>query len=204
MTVVVVGGHPDDPETGCGGTMALHADAGDDVVALYLTRGEAGIPGTSRDDAAAIRTAEAEAACRVLRARAVFAGQVDGATEVNAARYREFRGLIAGIAPRTVYAHWPVDTHPDHRAAALLAYDAWLAFGFDLYWYEVLSGEQTQDFAPSTYVDIGAALDRKRQAVFAHASQDPEALWRTHDRMHRVRGREAGSGAAEAFLRHRA
>ena len=36
LKVVVAGGHPDDPETGCGGTMALYSKAGHDVVALYL------------------------------------------------------------------------------------------------------------------------------------------------------------------------
>ena len=33
--LVVVGGHPDDPESGCGGTMARFADLGHEVVALY-------------------------------------------------------------------------------------------------------------------------------------------------------------------------
>ncbi|NUQ20190.1 MAG: PIG-L family deacetylase, partial [Gemmatimonadaceae bacterium] len=56
LKVLVAGGHPDDPESGCGGTMARYADAGHDVVALYLTRGEAGIEGTSHVDAARIRT----------------------------------------------------------------------------------------------------------------------------------------------------
>src|SRR5438309_701098 len=59
LTIVVAGGHPDDPESGCGGTMARYADAGNKVISLYLTRGEAGIPGKSHDEAAAIRTREA-------------------------------------------------------------------------------------------------------------------------------------------------
>ena len=33
---------------------------------LYLTRGEAGIAGKSHDEAARIRTAESEEACRIL------------------------------------------------------------------------------------------------------------------------------------------
>src|SRR5918912_841637 len=70
LKVLVAGGHPDDPESGCGGTIARYADAGHAVVALYLTRGEAGIPGTSHDEAARIRTAEGERACSILRAKA--------------------------------------------------------------------------------------------------------------------------------------
>src|SRR5436305_8863515 len=78
LTVVVAGGHPDDPETGAGGTMARYAALGHQVVSLYLTRGEAGIEGKSHEEAARIRTAEAEEACRILRVRPVFAGPVVG------------------------------------------------------------------------------------------------------------------------------
>ena len=77
--MVVAGAHPDDPESGCGGTMALYADAGHEVVSMYLTRGEAGIPGMSYEEAGRLRTAEAEAACRILGARPVYLAQVDGA-----------------------------------------------------------------------------------------------------------------------------
>ncbi len=47
LKVVCVGGHPDDPESGCGGTLARFSAAGHDVTIIYLTRGEAGIPGKS-------------------------------------------------------------------------------------------------------------------------------------------------------------
>src|SRR6478735_5375468 len=90
LKIVVVGGHPDDPESGCGGTMARLADLGHEVVALYLTRGEAGIAGKSHQEASTIRTAECREACKILKARPFFAGQLDGATEVNPARYDEF------------------------------------------------------------------------------------------------------------------
>jgi hypothetical protein len=47
--VVCVGGHPDDPESGCGGTLAKMANAGWDVTIIYLTSGEAGIAGKSHE-----------------------------------------------------------------------------------------------------------------------------------------------------------
>jgi LmbE family N-acetylglucosaminyl deacetylase len=80
MKIVCVGGHPDDPESGCGGTLARFAAMGHAVTIIYLTRGEAGIPGKSHDDAANIRTQEAVEACEILHTKAVFAGQIDGAT----------------------------------------------------------------------------------------------------------------------------
>jgi len=48
LKIIVAGAHPDDPESGCGGTMALFSAEGHEVIAAYLTRGEAGISGKSR------------------------------------------------------------------------------------------------------------------------------------------------------------
>src|SRR5215813_2108493 len=58
LNVVCVGGHPDDPESGCAGTLARYAELGHRVTVLYLTRGERGIRGKSLDEAAQIRSAE--------------------------------------------------------------------------------------------------------------------------------------------------
>lgn len=204
VKLVIVGGHPDDPESGCGGTMASFAEMGHEVVALYLTRGEAGIAGKSHDEAAAIRTAECVEACKILKARPTFAGQVDGSTEINATRYDEMRKLLKGEEPDIVLAHWPVDTHRDHRAASFLVYDAWLHLDrkFALYYFEVMSGSQTQNFSPTDYVDITATEDRKRATCFAHKSQNPEGFYAHHDMMNRFRGLESGHKYAEAFVRH--
>lgn len=205
LNVVVVGAHPDDPESGCGGTIALYSDLGHNVAIVYLTRGEAGIEGKSHAEAAAIRTAEAEKACEILHAKPVFVGQIDGDTELNPARYTDFRKILEAENPDIVFTHWPVDSHRDHRAASLLAYDAWLAGGrkFDLYYFEVNQGEQTQVFHPTDYVDISHSVSRKRDACFVHASQLPATtFWPQHERMARFRGVECGVETAEAFVRH--
>ena len=205
LKAVVVGGHPDDPESGCGGTMARLADLGHEVVALYLTRGEHGIPGKTNEQAADIRTAEARKACEILKARPAFAGQVDGATEINPARFDAFAEVLLAEKPDLVFTHWPVDTHRDHRAASLLAYDAWLKSGrskFALYYFEVMTGSQTQMFRPTRYVDITSTEGRKRAACFAHVSQKPEGFYEAHDLMNRFRGREQGCKFAEGFVHH--
>jgi N-acetylglucosamine malate deacetylase 1 len=202
--VLVAGGHPDDPESGCGGTIARYADAGNEVVALYLTRGEAGIPGTSHEDAARIRTEEAERAAAILGARTRFFGQVDGDTRVDRAAYAAMGALLEELRPDLVFTHWPVDTHPDHRAMSLLVYDAWLRAGRTaaLYYFEVLSGDQTQLFHPTDYVDITPVAERRRDAVMAHVSQKPAEWYPRHEAMSRFRGLEHGSQHAEAFMRH--
>ena len=204
LRVVVAGGHPDDPESACGGTIARLTDLGHKVTSLYLTRGETGIPGKSKAETAAIRSAEAARACEILKAKPVFAGQVNGSTEVNSARYEEFGKVLLSEQPDIVFTHWPIDTHRDHRVVSLLVYDVWLRERkrFDLYYFEVMSGSQTQVFQPTHYVDITATEGRKRAACMAHASQKPEEFYAHHDAMNRFRGLEYGCRFAEAFVRH--
>ena len=204
LKVIVAGGHPDDPESGCGGTMALYANLGHELVVMYLTRGQAGISGKSHQEAAQIRTAEAREACAILHARPIFVDQIDGATEITNEWYCEIRRVFESEQPDVVFTHWPIDAHRDHRVASLLVYDAWLHMRktFVLYYYEVLSGSQTQQFSPTHYVDITAVESRKRRACFAHHSQAPAHLYAHHEQMHRFRGLECGSRCAEAFVRH--
>ena len=204
MRVVVAGAHPDDPESGCGGTIARLSDAGHEVVILYLTRGERGIQGKTYDEAGRIRTAEAQKACEILKARPVFAGQVNGKVEVNYTRYDEYLKILEGERPDAVFTHWPIDTHEDHRATSLLVYDAWLRMQrkFALYYFEVMTGMQTSQFWPTHYVDITATEARKRASCFVHASQKPEEFYAVHDQMNRCRGMELGVNYAEAFIHH--
>lgn len=204
LKVLVVGGHPDDPESGCGGTIARYVAAGHEVVVLYLTRGEAGIQGKTHDEAARIRTAEAERACAMLGATPRFFGQIDGDSHIDAAAYGAMYDLFMREHPDVVFTHWPVDTHRDHRAASLLAYDAWLRTGKTaaLAYFEVLTGEQTQVFRPTDYVDITAVAQKKHDACFLHASQRPEEWYPMHEEMARFRGLEHRCAQAEAFARH--
>ena len=215
LSVLCVGGHPDDPESGCGGTLARYAALGHAVTILYLTRGERGIEGKSLDEAARIRTAESEAACKILGATAAFFGEIDGDTDVNRARIEAMTSLLARANPDIVFTHWPIDTHPDHQAlrffagqeiplqvASILTIRAWMiGRKARLYFFEVNAGSQTQGFLPNTNVDISQVLEQKKTALFAHVSQDGRGIWSEHHEiMARWRGREAGVAAAEAFV----
>lgn len=200
---LIIGAHPDDPETGCGGTMILLKQAGYEVVSVYMTKGEAGIQGKTHEESAAIRVKEATEASKMLGARPLFMTQIDGNTEINKARYVEMREVIAAEKPDVVFTHWPIDSHPDHRVCSLLVYDAWrrLGYSFELYYFEVMSGMQSQLFQPTDYVDISAVAERKREACFCHASQDMKAVYDDwHDRMERFRGLEFRCKCAEAFI----
>ncbi len=94
LNVVCVGAHPDDPETGCGGTLAKFIAEGHNVTVIYLTRGEAGLRTSGSEAASRLRTAEALRACELLGATAVFANQIDGQTSTEKERVEQFTALL--------------------------------------------------------------------------------------------------------------
>jgi len=202
LKVVCVGGHPDDPESGCAGTLARYAALGHAVTIIYLTRGERGISGKSLEEAARIRSAECEVACRIIGAKPAFFGQIDGATELTKAHVDAMTQLLSAENPDIVFTHWPVDTHMDHQVASVLTIRAWMALRTSrLYFYEVNSGSQTEGFLPNTYVDVSSVIEQKKAALFAHVSQDGRSIWREHHEIiTQWRGRETGVAAAEAFV----
>ena len=202
--VVCVGGHPDDPESGCGGTLAKLRNAGHDVTIIYLTTGEAGIPGKTHAEAAAIRKQEAINACKILDAKPVFAGQIDGDSIINNDWLFTVQQLIEQEKPDIVFTHWPVDQHKDHQVASLLTIQTWIrvAQKFPLYFFEVCTGEQTLIFHPTDYVDISDTQEQKKKAVYCHTSQDPPGIYDCgHAAMEEFRGRELGVKAGEGFIR---
>ena len=202
--IVCVGGHPDDPESGCGGTLALLRGLGHEVTIIYLTTGEAGIPGKSHSEAAAIRKMEAVKACQILDTKPVFAGQIDGDTVFNNEWVNRLKQLVEAEKPDMVFTHWPIDDHKDHQVASLLTIQCWMKSEkpFSLYFFEVCAGEQTMTFHPTDYVDISSTQELKKKALYSHTSQDPPSIYGCgHAAMEEFRGRELGVKAAEAFVR---
>ncbi len=212
LRVICVGAHPDDPETGCGGTLARLASAGHEITIVYLTRGEAGVkhlpkecvtwdPCDEKFSLGLMRSDEARKAANLLGARVLFADQADGATTVDDEECDRFTELLASLNPDLVLTHWPNDSHRDHRSASVLAYRAWQGLGqkFVLGYYEVMTGVQTQEFQPNWYVDISENWLAKRGACYAHRSQSPTRFYRYHSKLARQRGQEAGFRWAEAF-----
>jgi len=203
LKVCCIGAHPDDPESGCAGTLARYAQLGHSVTVVYLTRGERGIRGKSYEEAASIRSQECIAACEVIGARPVFFGQINGATEVNSTQVDAMSRLLAGQAPDVVFAHWPIDTHMDHQVASILAIRACMALPRPprLFFFEVNTGSQSRGFLPNTYVDVSEVVEKKKAALVAHVSQDGVGIWRQHHEPIGIwRGREAGVYMAEAFV----
>jgi N-acetylglucosamine malate deacetylase 1 len=190
LKVIVAGGHPGDPEYGCGGTV------GHEVVLLYLNDGA--WPPTP----APTRIAEAKKACELLKARPAYAGQVNGHAVVDNAHYEDYAKIIDAEKPDLVFTQWPIDNHRDHRAITMLTYDAWRQSkrGFALYYYEVSDGEDTLQFSPTHYIDITETEPVKRAACYAHASQTPDRYYALQDQVAAFRGVERGCRRAEAFV----
>ncbi|HXJ96900.1 MAG TPA: PIG-L family deacetylase [Terriglobia bacterium] len=200
LKVIVAGGHPGDPEYGCGGTIARYTDLGHEVVLLYLNNGE--WPASKGGAPASKRMAEASKACQILKARPAYAGQTNGHAVLDAGHFDDFRKILEAERPDVVFTQWPIDAHRDHRATSALAFDAWLQMGrkFALYYYEVSNGEDTLQFSPTHYVNITANEPVKRAACYAHASQSPDKFYTLQDQVAKFRGIESGCERAEAFF----
>jgi N-acetylglucosamine malate deacetylase 1 len=196
LKIVVTGGHPGDPEYACGGSIARLTQQGHDVVLLYLNDGA--WPPTSAET----RIAEARRACEILKARPAYAGQTNGNAVVDKAHYERFAAILNAESPDAVFTHWMIDNHRDHRATAMLCYDAWRSAKkkFALYYFEVSDGEDTLQFSPNRSSDISQFEATKKAACYAHASQTPDRYYALQDRVALFRGAESGVERAEAFL----
>ena len=115
---------------------------------------------------------------------------------VDSSHYDAFARLLAAENPDTVFTHWPIDRHRDHRAVSLLTLDAWWKAGknFALYYYEV--AEDTTMFSPAEYVDISvrriAPPRRLLRARLAAARKVVPETGRDYPRPRRCRWLPAG------------
>ena len=206
LRVVVFGGHPDDPESGAGGLMALLARGGHEVISAYGTchRGNRTIDGEPED---AVRRREAVAGCKVLGVTPKFFDYSHEALVADAATVKAVSSWLDEVKPDVVVTHWPLDTHPNHHVVSSLVWQCYTPTGgWNLYWFEVLTGQQSLGFRPDLYLDIESvrpikkeALDCHQGSLFVVMSKKPGELWRRHEEMHRARGAECGVAHAEAY-----
>jgi len=202
MKVLILGAHPDDPESGCGGLAVNCVRAGHEVIFIYATTFRQGRQFFGRPEKE-VRTEEALAACKILGVRAIVWDYPHEGIDVSAGNISKVMAYLAEERPDVVIAHWSVDTHYDHRCVGMLALGAYLSpeTDFEFYYFEVMTGRQSLHFHPTHYVDISEVAEVKHQALLCHRSQDGEAVWQDHELMHRFRGRECGVERAEAYIR---
>jgi LmbE family N-acetylglucosaminyl deacetylase len=198
--VLVVAPHPDDESLGCGGTMALLAEAGAAVTTLTVTDGEAtrGSP-LPPEETARLRRAEAERAAAAVGASPRFLGLADGGLSEQVEELAAaLRAAIAELDPEAVFAPWLLDGGGDHRAVS----DALAAAVADADRPQVWGYEVWTALTPNRIVEITPVIERRRAALAAHETAslaldlgagEGLARWRS---LHGLGGR----GWAEAFL----
>jgi N-acetylglucosamine malate deacetylase 1 len=199
LRVLVFGGHPDDPESGAGGLIAQLTHAGHEVLVAYGTcfRDDRKLNGQPE---AVVRRREATAACKLLGASPKFFDYAHELFTADKATLAAVSAWLEEVKPDIVVTHWPLDTHENHHTVSSLVWQCYRRQGgWNLYFFEVMTDQQTIAFRPRLYLDIAGERDLKKKALDCHASQDPESIWKDHDAMHRRRGAECGVTFAEAY-----
>jgi len=204
-TIVVITPHPDDAEASCGGLIANSVAKGDKVIILTMTGGELGIGGETNAAARLIREAEAKKAAALQGAAIEFFGAVDASLAVDSASTALLKSILLRLKPTMVLAPWPMDVHTDHQATGLLAWRVFQdqRFSFSLYFYETTNSPHSKSFAfvPTDYIEISAVMEKKKEAVYCHASQDPAEWFGMYITLATARGYEADVPFAEAYIK---
>lgn len=169
--VLALAPHPDDETIGCGGSLALHARAGDPIRVVFLTNGARGdTTGSMTKEAyVELRQQEGAEACARLGIKDIeFWSYEDRSLAGVRGALRRMMDLIEDFHPELVYAPSPLEFHPDHRAACILLCDAIGACGGD---FLVAFYEVGQPIRVNLLVDITSVLGEKEEAVKAYRSQ---------------------------------
>jgi LmbE family N-acetylglucosaminyl deacetylase len=216
--------HPDDPDVGCGGTLAAWSAEGCEVHVLLCTDGDKGSTDASVEpkELAARRAIEATEAGTLLG----LAGQEwlhypDGELHDDPGFRQALVSVIRRVRPDVVLCPDPTAVffgqdyfnHRDHRATGWAVLDAVApAAALPLYFPDAGPAHQVSTvllsgtLEPDVWVDISHTVEVKVQAVSCHRSQFPEgAEWAT-SAVHGAAedaGRSAGVPYAEGFRRLR-
>ncbi len=217
-SVMIVVAHPDDAEFSSAGTLARFVEEGFDVTTVVCTSGD---KGTDRRDITSSELAELREAEQLESSRRLgvqtteFLRGGDGELAPNLDLRGKVVRMIRKHRPDIVISHdpfRPYALHPDHRAVGTAAVDAVYPTARDpLYFPEHLEeGFEPHKVAelwlygsetPDKFIDISATVDKKVEALKAHASQvgTAETLGeRIRDRA-RERGKDQGVEMAESF-----
>jgi bacillithiol biosynthesis deacetylase BshB1 len=180
VDILAFGGHPDDVELGCSGTIIAAIAEGKTVGIIDLTQGELGTRGTIET-----RYQEAAAAAEIMgvsiRENLKMA---DGFFKNDEAHQRLVITAIRKYQPNIILCNAPEDRHPDHGRSAKLVTDAAFLSGLrkiktsndgsnQASWRPKYIFHYIQDrfIQPSFVVDITAHHDIKIAAILAYKTQ---------------------------------
>ncbi len=200
MNVVIVGAHPDDPESACGGFAAQAIRQGHTVVFAYLTSGYLDQCYGDRP-VVEVREEEAQAACTLIGSEPRFLRLQDADVQYNQETLARVSEFLDETEPDVVLTHWPLDTHADHQATGVLVTQYALARpDIALVYYEVLFGEQSFAFEPNRFIETTDVAPLKKRATECHKSQDVPEWWHWHDLTELSRGAQIRVERAEGYI----
>ena len=191
--VLVIVAHPDDPEFGAAGTVALWASQGAEVTYVIVTDGSKGTAekDMTRERLIALREEEQTRAAEAVGvSQLVFLKQPDGEIENNDHLRELLVRQIRTFKPDVLITHDPTSriignrypNHRDHRTVGDTALDAVFPLARDRLNFpehesEGLEPHKTMDVflifteQPNYWVDISLTVEKKIQALQAHESQ---------------------------------
>lgn len=225
--VLAIGAHPDDLDFGTSGSAAKWAEGGAEVYYLLVTDGSKGSSDRhiSSSDLIKLRRDEQLAAGKILGLKEVFFldyedGLLTNSVDLKRDIVRVIRqtkpDILVTMDPGVLYeASFGFINHPDHRAAGQAALDAVFPLARDHLSFPELLAEGLEPHkvphvllmrfgGDNNYsVDISTTIDKKLEALAAHASQMPN-LTQTQQLV-RDFGKRAGQASgydyAEGYLR---
>lgn len=195
MKIIAIGAHPDDIELGCGGSLALHAQKGDEVTIIVMTGGEQG------GALASTRTQEAQESAKILGAKeVVFLGYPDtGLAAVPIDELiQKIEAVVSAVKPDRVYIPYWKEIHQDHRATSSSALSA-VRNVPQILMYE---GPSTfPEFEVDFWINIEDTIEAKLKAIETHASQGSKEIVKLDaiKSLNHFRGYQARTTYAEGF-----
>ncbi|MFD2333624.1 PIG-L deacetylase family protein [Cohnella sp. GCM10020058] len=188
MRILAIGAHPDDVECCVGGTLAKYAARGDEVTVMVATNGNVGSPTLTKEEIAAVRKKEAQAAADVIGADLIWLDYDDEFLFHDRESRMTFINAIRQANPDVMFVHSPNDYHPDHRVCSEISIDCRIPVTVPLIVTEypamtkvphvfLYENVGAVDFQPEAYVDITDTFEAKSQMLKCHESQD---VWMQH------------------------
>lgn len=197
---LIIAAHPDDPEFGCGGTIARWTAEGVIATICLCTNGNKGTPAVEMSplELTRVRHEEQRAAADVLGVGdVIFLDNDDAELAVTLDFRRQVTRVIREFRPDAVFTHDPRPivhggrflNHPDHRATGQTTLDAIYPTARDPLNFPEQFAEGLQPHKvrhiylfgsdePNDWIDISSTLERKVEALKCHRTQmhEPEKL----------------------------
>jgi len=184
IRVIVFGAHPDDCEIRAGGAAILWTQHGGKVKFVSMTNGDIGHWAMAGGPLAQRRTAEVQAAAKVLGVTTQVLDIHDGELMPTLENRRTVIRLIRQWKADIVIGHRPNDYHPDHRYTGVLMQDAayMVAVPFicpdtpplkhnPVFLYSFDNFQRPNPFRPDIVVAIDSVIEQKVDALLKIESQ---------------------------------